>query len=142
MAGGLNRFSYVVGNTLNFTDPDGLQVIIVPGPSRGGRVDPDFPPGVGPNHKSDPVLQDLIEREANRREYKNRCNEPPPPGLDQCELAKWNLEKAKACKDLRMANTNRWWGGTDTKHSAQLETDLNNAIFNAERAVKRFCKCD
>jgi hypothetical protein len=88
-------------------------------------------------HQIDWVDQQLIEREANRREYKNRCSEPPPPGLDPCELAKWNLKKAQDCKALRQANTNRWWNGVDNQHDPQLARDLDAAIRNAENAVKR-----
>jgi len=90
---------------------------------------------------TDPALQEAIEREANRREYKNRCNEPPPPGLDPCELARWNLRKAQDCKDLRQANTERWWGGADAKHDPQLARDLDQAIRNASAAVANQCKC-
>jgi len=96
---------------------------------------------VFPYPTNDPGLQQEIEREANRQEYKSRCNEPPPPGLDPCELAKWNLKKAQDCKALRNANTARWWGGTDTQHDPQLQRDLDNAIKNAELAVARTCRC-
>ena len=96
------------------------------------------------NDASDSALQEGIEREANRREYKNRCNEKPPAGLDPCERAKWNLRKAKDCKNLRQANTDKWWSGADERHSPELARDLDNAISRAERAVKRICgeQCD
>lgn len=90
---------------------------------------------------SDSDLQQEIEREANRREYKNICKEPPPPGLDPCELAKWKLRKALICRAARKENTNRWWGGVDDQHSDQLAQDLDRAVQNAEAAVKRNCKC-
>jgi RHS repeat-associated protein len=92
-------------------------------------------------HQVDWVDQQNIEREANRREYKNRCSEPPPPNLNPCELAKWKLKRAQDCKALRNANTARWWGGTDTQHDPQLSRDLDSAISNAEKAVARACKC-
>jgi uncharacterized protein RhaS with RHS repeats len=92
-------------------------------------------------HPNDPALQQSIEREANRLEYKRRCEEPPPPGLDPCERAKWELKKAKDCKALRQANTNRWWGGVDDRHNAQLWADLDRSIRNAEDRVKRLCIC-
>ncbi|KZT14207.1 hypothetical protein A1D30_19605 [Acidovorax sp. GW101-3H11] len=139
--GGFNRFSYVGGNPLSRIDPLGLQAIIVPSPGRPPRtVDPNFPPGVGPNQQSDSALQELIEREANRREYKNACNEPPPPGLNSCERAKWELKKWQSCKDLREANTNRWWGGQDMRHDPQTMTDIDTNIFYAKRAIRRICK--
>lgn len=95
-----------------------------------------------PPTPSDPALQQEIEREANRREYKNRCSEPPPPDLvDPCERAIWNLRKARDCKALRDANTNRWHEGIDDRHSPQLATDLDRQISNAEKAVERLCRC-
>ncbi|KQO19472.1 hypothetical protein ASF16_05640 [Acidovorax sp. Leaf78] len=143
LEGGWNRFGYVEGSPLSAIDPNGLQIIIV-GP--GGKrpiVDPEFPLGVGPNQgstTSDSELQQLIEKEANRREYKNACNEKPPSGLNDCERAKWELKKWKSCKALREANTNKWWGGQDTQHNAQMMTDIEINIFNAERTIKRVCK--
>jgi RHS repeat-associated protein len=91
---------------------------------------------------SDPTLQQEIERKANEREYHRRCSEPPPPGLDPCERAKWMLKKAQECKAMRIENTNRWWGGVDSRHDPQLFRDLDNAIKNAQDAVDRLCnKC-
>lgn len=141
LEGGWNRFNYVGGNALSRIDPLGLQMIVINGPSRRPvPVDPDFPAVVVPNHQSDSVLQELIEREANRREYKNACEEPPPPGLNACERAKWELKKWQSCKDLREANTNRWWGGKDTRHDAQMMTDIDTNILYAKRAIRRICK--
>lgn len=86
-------------------------------------------------------LQQQIEFGANRNQYHNRCNEKPPTGLDECELAKWKLKKAQDCKAARLENTNKWWGGEDTVHSPQLYEDLNAAMSDAENAVANKCKC-
>lgn len=140
------------GNPLGFTDPSGL----VPNPAEGACALGPNPICIGgvavdaitsaialavASNVASNSLQKDIEKEANRREYKNICNEPPPPGLDPCELAKWKLNKAQACKDARDANTNRWWGGVDNQHNSQLAEDLNNAIRNAQASVERACKC-
>ena len=90
---------------------------------------------------SDKELQVAIEQEANRREYKNKCNEPPPTGLDQCELAKWNLDKAQACKDLRNANSQRWYGGPDQRHIDHMVNVVDPQIAAAKRAVESSCPC-
>ena len=115
-------FTYVEGNPLIDVDPLGL---IKKGPGiTTGCANPAnaaalAEAGMSPC-PSDPALQQEIEKEANRREYKRICNAPPPPGLDQCELAKWNLGKAQACQNAREENTKKWWGGR--RQSAQCAT--------------------
>jgi hypothetical protein len=47
------------------------------------------------------------------------------------------------CKKLRDANTNKWWGGEDLKHSSQLHYDLDVRIKKALKNYDKECgkKC-
>ncbi len=84
--------------------------------------------------------QQQIEFLANKAEYKRVCDEPPPPGGDACDRARWELNKAKQCLALREANNERWYGGKDDKHNSQLYSDIQAQINSAESAVNRWCK--
>ena len=144
LAGGINPFVYAGNNSINRIDPNGLIDITwgqigtgvlggiltaIPEPNTTvigiviiGGVLMTIP---GDTNKE-------IEYEANRREYHNRCDEPPPLGLtDPCELAKWKLQKAKDCKKLRQAFTDRWFNGEldqpHKDHMAQIDQEIANA---------------
>ena len=156
--GGINGYLYANANPGAYTDPDGLN------PWAAGRVGYGLGQVLGYtftgitgttigialwealNERGGEAantgeLGRDIAREANRREYKRICDEPPPPGLDPCELARWKLRKAKNCKAAREEHTRRWWGGRDARHSRQLFDDLDRAIRNAENEVMRKCGC-
>jgi hypothetical protein len=135
----------VGGNPLSRIDPTGqfAQLLAIPigqlivdaaTIALGGAM-------IADNLQSDRELQNEIEKEANRREYKNICNQKPPSGLDPCERAKWELNKARSCKAAREENNRKWWKGKDDKHNPQLYEDMDNQIRNAEKAVERLCKC-
>jgi RHS repeat-associated protein len=86
------------------------------------------------------TLADEVARSANQREVHRVCDEPPPPNLSPCELAKWKLTKAIQCKTVRTAMTNKWFGGVyDDGHQARMD-QLDNEIENLRRVVDRECK--
>jgi hypothetical protein len=86
------------------------------------------------------VLQQQIEQGANQAEVHRICDEPPPPNLSPCDRAKWELNKARACKAARQAMTNRWFKGVfDAPHAAHMQ-QLDNQIANAIRVVNNACK--
>jgi hypothetical protein len=152
-ASGVIIYIYVSNNPLRYTDPQGLFALPLAIPVGqalveaatvvlgGAMIADSLSDAQSQANPSDKDLQQAIEKEANRREYKNICSEPPPPGLDPCERARWELNKAQSCKAARNANTNKWWDGVDDVHSSQLAQDLDRAIQNAQNAVDRLCKC-
>jgi RHS repeat-associated protein len=88
---------------------------------------------------SDAELQREIEQGANQAEVHRICDEPPPPNMDPCEKAKWALRKAQACKAVRQAMTNRWFGGVfDAAHADHMQ-QLDREIQNAQQKVINAC---
>jgi len=87
-------------------------------------------------------------RIADRRAYHRQCDQKPPKNNfidqfsnkeDHCNRAKWELDKWKACKQMREDFTNNWHNGiVDEKHVSQLNQVEAN-IRNAEANVRRNC---
>ena len=71
--------------------------------------------------------------------YKNICNQQPPPNLDKCEEARWQLRKAKQCRDLRQAWDDRWFPG---RHAQEIK-NWNRRVKNLEKWIEKNCEgCD
>jgi RHS repeat-associated protein len=148
-AAGPSLYAYVHSDPGSRVDPDGR--LDTSGPlgqalTRAGAVDAA---GGGPEDLIGDALAvgagayslaDAIAREANQREVHNVCDEPPPPNLSDCDLAKWKLTKALQCKQVRQTMADKWFGGTFDAGHAQRMAELDNEIARLRRAVDRTCK--
>jgi len=144
--GGINFYGYVGGNSLNFIDPFGYQLMapgipvgypttlggpLTTGPLDTGNID------VGPI-TLDPLRslgQDQAQKQREYEEYKRRCREQPPAGLDPCAKARWKLKRNKDCKRLREAWDRKW----DGNHAIEIR-NLERAIKKLEKWIKNNCK--
>ncbi|SHM29379.1 RHS repeat domain-containing protein [Rhizobacter sp. OV335] len=89
---------------------------------------------------SDKDLQKAIEKGANQSEAHRICDEPPPPGLDPCQLLRWNLTKQLRCKAARNNLSNKWFGGPDQAHVDHIKNYVDPAIQRLRDAIDRQCK--
>lgn len=121
---GINAgFEYLTGGTIGTTIYDAFN----PDPLNS------YPVG-------DAELQRQMEKGANQSEAHRICDEPPPPGLNPCELARWNLTKQLRCKAARNALSNKWFGGPDKTHTDHIKGNVDISIQRLRNAVDRICK--
>lgn len=69
--------------------------------------------------------QELSKRQTDHDAYTARCNQPPPPGLSPCNLAKWKLSENTECRNMQQRWDDKWSTG---RHA--------NAIINMERRIQ------
>ncbi len=79
---------------------------------------------------------DEVQQKAERDAYHKRCDEPTPPGLDPCEQARWELEKAKDCKQMRENFAQKWCGNTYDKGHNKIMQQLQSTIDKLEKFLK------
>lgn len=149
------------GNPLSFTDPTGKFVWFaalpfVGGGSAGGLgtfVTLNAALGVGAwaiansgestqpstGGSSGSLTKDQeLERDADYQLYKWRCDrDKPPPGLDKCETAQWELDRAKQCKQQRERWDEKWY---PVRHWSSIIQE-NNRIEKWTKVVAKECIC-
>lgn len=81
---------------------------------------------------------DKIAYDQENRSYHNRCNEPPPPGLSQCELWRWKLRRNKDCADMREDFGKKWFNNFDSGHQQAID-DMRIAVNKLEKKISRLC---
>ena len=130
LLGGLNSYGYVGSDPLVDSDSLGLS-----DDSFGSDWGRSPGPGVGDAsgeaqrrlaQQLTRMLQDLRDKRSDYQNYKQRCNEPPPPGLDKCAEAKWKLQRNKDCRSMRQAWDDKWQPG---RHA--------NDIRNLDRSIEK-----
>ncbi|CUS39085.1 hypothetical protein COMA1_70019 [Candidatus Nitrospira nitrosa] len=142
-SGGLNFYQYVGSNPTNMVDPTGKFAMVLPllptlpiittsvANALGGLA-------IAAMIASSGDSQQAAQKQAEHDAYKARCNQGPPSGLDQCETARWELERNKDCFRMRLDWIRRW--GSTPGLEDQL-AQVGRAIKNAEARVKEFCGC-
>jgi RHS repeat-associated protein len=150
LQGGISTYGYAEQNSLVAIDPQGLNAVaaVYRSWTWGWRIGEFLNPWAQPAIASaldtivfstDDANWDAIERDMAHTNYHRACDRRPPPGLNQCQLARWQYRQAKKCFDLRNAWEDRW--GTEstyTKHMRQLG-QVKDRMKNAASDIARFC---
>lgn len=138
LEGGRNLYSYATQNPLHYIDPMG-QAAVSAGVVTGEVI--DILSGIRVLNSIVGMLTPTQEaqKDAEYLQYKKRCNEQTPPGLDKCQAARFRLERNKECKALREAWDKKWM---PERHANDV-IELDRAIRNAEEDVNKYCRrCD
>jgi RHS repeat-associated protein len=153
LEGGTNTYGYVGANPTLNADPTGL-ASTVPRLCLNGFCPPPPPPNLVDPVTGQPWASVVDEGDGRSREresssaarsrnddYHSICDQREPPGLDKCQSAKFRLQRAQQCYAARESYANKYFGGKyDAGHAKQMQ-DLQKAIKNAEKDVKKNCLC-
>lgn len=142
-SGGLNLYQYVGSNPTNMVDPTGKFAMVLPLVLSSPVITTSVANVLGGLAIAAMIAsagdsQQAAQKQAEHDAYKARCNQSPPSGLDQCETAKWELERNKDCFRMRLDWIRRW--GSTPGLEDQL-AQVERSIKNAEARVRELCGC-
>ena len=155
--GGWNRFGYVGGNPVSYVDPEGLNPAA--GAYTGAAIGSSFGPvgtavGAGLGFATGtwlgwnlvgPMLANSLADEAQKdldnQNYHNTCDKPPPPGLSQCELARWQYRQGMSCQKKRQDWEDRWGIPQSKAPHERALANVKNRLKNAAADIARYCTC-
>ncbi|MCP4457225.1 MAG: RHS repeat protein, partial [Cytophagales bacterium] len=137
--GGVNFYGYVGGNPIRYADPIGEMALNT---ATGAGFGSFFGPVgtvvgaaigtvafVGSAALAAWTMYNWIDDPQANEEwaaYKESYAQPPPPGLDECELLRWKLQREKKLLQGRQAWDKKWGTGTNDKVNKQSERAMNN----------------
>ncbi len=160
--GDFNFYNYSESNSIVFVDSFGLATegLLATCPA-GGLLNPICDVGILINGckwtaiamgvygvysiSNELTKEQRREKGKERQAYKKRCDEPNPNlrggNLSLCELAKWKVNRAKDCINMRKAFNRKW--GSDPGHDEQVAQkirELNKALKEVELYCSEDCK--
>ena len=139
--GGVNLYGFVQNDPVNAIDPDGQILIAIPVILGGisGEAILGALTGTALAVAINESINQAQEKAQDRKNYKGRCRENPPPNLiDPCDIARWKLQRERDCKSLRQEFSNKWHDGPDARHANEI-AKVDRAIQNLEKLIKENC---
>jgi len=147
--GDVNLYAYVGNNPVTGIDPSGMMseplvigwgiALAEPTPI-GEIVMGGVTVGVGVwglyNIFSNGKWIDHPDAKKEHDEYKDLYRMPPPPGMNECELLKWKLQREEQLLKNRQNWDNKWASGTHSEPIRQSQ----RAIEKLKRKIEKVCK--